>query len=161
VINVQIAKLRLATHFPSSGVGSCSFAADWRVARDNRAMTAAATTIFPARRVITMGSTTPDATAVSISGDRIVAVGSFDELRERSGAVVDDTFADSVVCPGFIDQHLHPILGATTLVTEVIAPEDWVLPGRTFPAAPSEETYRQALRNADQARDESRSWLFS
>ena len=124
----------------------------------------AATTVFPARRVITMEPSRPDATAVSISGDRIVAVGSFEELRERSdlmGTVIDETFAHAVVCPGFIEQHLHPILGATTLVTEVIATEDWVLPGRTFPAAPSEETYRQALRNADQSRSEPQSWLFS
>ena len=88
----------------------------------------AATTVFPARRVITMEPTLPDATAVSVSGDRIVAVGSFEELRTRDGAVIDETFADAVVCPGFIEQHLHPILAATTLVTEVIAPEDWVLP---------------------------------
>ncbi len=119
----------------------------------------AATTVFPARRVITMEPTMPDTTAVSVSGDRIVAVGSFKELRERSGAVIDETFADAVVCPGFIEQHLHPILGATTLMTEVIAPEDWALPGGTFVAATSEDTYRQALSNA--ARRESEGWLFS
>ena len=37
--------------------------------------------------------------------------------------------------PGFIDQHLHPVLGALTLAIEVIAPEDWVLPDRTCKAA--------------------------
>ena len=121
----------------------------------------AATTVFPARRVITMEPTLPDATAVSVSGDRIVAVGSFEELRTRDGAVIDETFADAVVCPGFIEQHLHPILAATTLVTEVIAPEDWVLPGRTFAAATSEDMYRQALHNADHACGDPDGWLFS
>jgi predicted amidohydrolase YtcJ len=124
-------------------------------------MTAAITTVFPARRVITMEPSSPDATAVTVTGDRVTAVGSFAELRDRGDAVVDETFADAVVCPGFIDQHLHPILGATTLVTEVIAPEEWALPGRTCPAAHSEEAYRQALRKADEALTDPESWLFS
>ncbi len=80
-------------------------------------MTVAATTLFPARRVITMEPNSPDATAVAISGDRIVAVGSLAELRDGgdggvlADAVVDETFADAVVCAGFIDQHLHPSSG--------------------------------------------------
>ena len=124
-------------------------------------MTAAATTVFPARRVITMDPNAPDATAVAISGDTIVAVGSFDELHDQDGAVADETFAEAVVCPGFIEQHLHPILGATALVTEVIATEDWVLPGRTFPAAHTDQEYRQALRNAERALRSPQSWLIS
>ncbi len=43
----------------------------------------------------------------------------------------DETFKEKLLVPGFIDQHLHPILGALTLATEVIAPEDSMLPGRT------------------------------
>ena len=74
---------------------------------------------------------------------------------------VDETFADAIVCPGFIDQHLHPILSATTLVTEVIATEDWALPGRTFPAAHSEQAYQRALRDAEQALTDPRNWLIS
>ncbi|HUO39130.1 MAG TPA: hypothetical protein VMU34_15420 [Mycobacterium sp.] len=73
--------------------------------------------MYTAHRVITMDPDLPRATAVVVSGNRIVAVGDAGELRGR----VDDTFADAVICPGLIDQHLHPILGATTLTTEVIA----------------------------------------
>jgi predicted amidohydrolase YtcJ len=91
-------------------------------------MTVAATTVFRARRVITMEPSSPDATAVAVSGDRIVAVGPFEDLRDGGDAIVDETFADAVVCPGFIEQHLHPILGATTLVTEVVADVDGVNP---------------------------------
>ena len=50
--------------------------------------------------------------------------------------------------PGLIDQHLHPILGATTLMTEVIAIEDWPLPDRTYPAARSAQEYRGRLTAA-------------
>ena len=123
-------------------------------------MTAARTTVFPARRVITMEPSSPDTTAVAVSGDRIVAVGSFEELRDGDFAV-DETFAEAVVCPGFIEQHLHPILAATALVTEVIAPEEWALPDRTFPAAQTGEEYRRALRNAERALGDSETWLIS
>lgn len=109
----------------------------------------AQTTVFTARRVITMDDAVPDATAVAVRGGRIVAVGSVEDLREAG--VVDETFADAVVLPGLIDQHLHPILGATTLMTEVISTEDWVLPGRTFPAAATPEDYRRRLAQAELA----------
>ena len=117
------------------------------------------TTVFSARRVITMDPGLPDATAVAVSGGRITAVGALGDLRD-AGAV-DDTFADAVLCPGLIDQHLHPLLGATTLVTEVIAVEDWVMPDKTFPAARSPEEYRARLTAAEQARSDPGEWLFS
>lgn len=115
-------------------------------------------TVFTARRIITMDADLPDATAVAVRDGRITAVGSADDLR--SAGAVDDTFADAVLIAGLIDQHLHPVLGATTLMTEVIAIEDWVLPERTFPAAHSAEEYRQRLTAAEQALPPGE-WLFS
>jgi len=79
----------------------------------------------------------------------------------RGSGEVDDTFAEVVLCPGLIDQHLHPLLGATTLMTAVIAVEDWVLPDKTFRAARSPEEYRQRLTAAEQALSDSDEWLFS
>ena len=116
-------------------------------------------TVYPARRVITMDPELPDATAVAVAGDRIVAVGTIKDLLDAG--TVDDTFADAVVCAGLIDQHLHPILGATTLMTEVIAIEDWVLPDRTYPAATSAADYRQRLAAAERGLSDPDEWLFS
>lgn len=110
-------------------------------------MPAAATTVFTARRVITMDPALPDPTAVAVSGGRITAVGRLEDLR--SEGAVDDSFADAVLLPGLIDQHLHPVLGAATLVTEVVAIEDWVLPDRTFPAARSPADYHRRLTAAE------------
>ena len=110
-------------------------------------------TVFTARTIVTMDSTQPSAEAVAVEDGRIVAVGSRVDVEAAVGDhphVIDDTFADRVVLPGLIDQHLHPILGATTLATEVIATEDWVLPDRTYPAANTHEEYVDALRSADQ-----------
>jgi len=125
-------------------------------------------TVFTARTIVTMDSTQPSAEAVAVEDGRIVAVGSRVDVEAAVGDhphVIDDTFADRVVLPGLIDQHLHPILGATTLATEVIATEDWVLPDRTYPAANTHEEYVDALRSADRrtradgAGDDN--WLFS
>ena len=117
------------------------------------------TRIYTARRVITMDTDHPEATAVAVDDDRITAVGNVEELHAAGD--LDDTFADAVIVPGLIDQHLHPILGATTLATEVIAIEDWVLPERTFPAARSAEDYRRRLTEAEQRTKDPGEWLFS
>ena len=50
----------------------------------------------------------------------------------RGSGDLDTTFAGAVLIAGLIDQHLHPLLGATALMTAVIAIEDWVLPDQTF-----------------------------
>jgi predicted amidohydrolase YtcJ len=118
-----------------------------------------APTLFRARTVITMDPARPRASAILVDGDRIAAVGAAEELR-TAGCVVDDTFADAVVCAGFIDQHLHPVLGATTLVTDVIATEDWVLPDRLCPAAQSPDEYRHRLADAER-RTAPGDWLIS
>lgn len=119
-------------------------------------------TVFTARRVITMDPDLPQATAVAVSGNRVLAVGDLAELRQLEGPVrVDDRFADAVICAGLIDQHLHPVLGATTLMTEIIAPEDWVLPDRTHLGATSAEDYRERLAAAERRLPEPDTWLFS
>jgi predicted amidohydrolase YtcJ len=117
------------------------------------------TIVFPARRIITMDPERPEATAVAVRGDRIAAVGSVETLRATGS--VDERFADAILVPGLIDQHLHPVLGATTLVTEVSATEDWDLPGRMCRAANSEPEYRRRLRQAEAALTGPDEWLFS
>lgn len=116
-------------------------------------------TLYPARTVITMDAANPRATGVLVEGGRVIAVGDHTAMRDDE-CVVDDSFADAVVCAGFIDQHLHPVLGATTLMTEVIATEDWRLPGRTCPAAHSQDDYRTRLAVAERATAAGQ-WLFS
>ncbi len=106
------------------------------------------------------------AEAVAVEDDRIVAVGSLDDVLATVGDrphEIDDTFADAVLLPGLIDQHLHPILGATTLATEVIATEDWVLPDVTFPAAHSHDEYVARLTAAHDRMTEAGDdgWLFT
>lgn len=121
-------------------------------------------TIFLAKKILTTESGNPEATAVAVSGKRIVAVGSVAEVKAALGNtkyVVDETFAAKVVLPGFIDQHLHPILGALTLSTEVIATEEWAMPERTFKAAATPAEYQGLLKAAEAAIKDRNEWLFS
>jgi predicted amidohydrolase YtcJ len=121
-------------------------------------------TIFVAKKIVTMERGNPTATAVVVEGDRIVAAGSLDEVKAALGARayrIDRTFADKVVLPGLIDQHLHPILGALTLAVEVIAPEDWVLPDKSYKAAMTPEDYRARLKAAVDASKGSNDWFFT
>ncbi len=121
-------------------------------------------TVFVADRFVTLHPGCPTATAVAVRGDRIVAVGDIDDVVSAIGSatyVVDESLSGRVVLPGLIDQHLHPILGAAALATEVIATEEWVLPGRTFEAANSHDEYLTRLRFAEQRLDDDGEWLFS
>ena len=120
--------------------------------------------IYPAKRVITMEKEKKEASAVSVSGKRILGVGTLEELKRQADTRafrIDETFKDKIVMPGFIDQHLHPVLGALTLATEIIAPEEWVLPGRIVKAANSEDEYRSRLKEAEAGLKDPNEWLIS
>ena len=121
-------------------------------------------TVFVAKKIATMERGKPIATAVAVEGDRIVATGSLDEVKAALGARpyrIDQTFADKIVLPGLIDQHLHPILGALTLAVEVIAPENWVLPGKSYKVAMTPEDYRTRLKAAVDSVKDSNDWFFT
>ena len=63
--------------------------------------------------------------------------------------------------PGLIEQHLHPLLGALCLSVEVIAIEDWELPGRTIKAAANHDEYFARLRQAEARLADPKAFLFT
>ena len=120
--------------------------------------------VFTARKIHTMEASNPSASAVAVGGDRILAVGSLDEIRKAMADrpfTVDERFATRVLIPGLIEQHLHPILGALTLSVEVISTEDWELPGRSIKAATSPEEYQARLKQAHEALRDPKEFLFT
>ncbi|MEZ6073189.1 MAG: hypothetical protein R3C10_23705 [Pirellulales bacterium] len=109
-------------------------------------------TIYPAKEIVTLDPAKPTAEAVAVVGDRILAVGSLEELKAAAGKqsfTVDDTFADQVIVPGFVAQHDHPMLAAVTMTTKIIAIEDWVMPDKTYPAAKDRAEYLERLAKAN------------
>jgi predicted amidohydrolase YtcJ len=108
--------------------------------------------IYPAREIITLDPAKPNANAVAVLGNRILAVGSLEELKSAAGTqpyTVNNTFANEVIVPGFIAQHDHPLLAAFTMTSDIIAIEDWVLPQGTSKAAKNHADYIQRLTEAN------------
>jgi predicted amidohydrolase YtcJ len=72
------------------------------------------TTIYRARRIVTMTDDAPDAFATA--DGRVAATGTAAELRERfAGAEVVD-FGDAVIVPGFDDAHAHLAVAAEDML---------------------------------------------
>ncbi len=108
--------------------------------------------IYQAKEIVTLDPEKPTAQAVAVVGDRILAVGSVDDLKAAAGKqpyTVNTTFANQVIVPGFIAQHDHPMLAALTMTSEIIAIEDWVLPQGTSKAAKNRSEYLQRLADAN------------
>lgn len=109
-------------------------------------------TIFVARKIITMNDEQPTAGAVAVIDGRIHAIGvSEAQLRSMPGlstASVDRTYADSILLPGLIDPHLHPVMAAVLLPMAFITPEDWRLPRGDVQGVRSPEGYEARLRAA-------------
>ena len=122
-------------------------------------------TIFTARQIHTMDESLPHATAIGVIGDRIVAVGdlaSMEPWRAGRETVVDNRLADKVLMPGFIDNHLHPYLGAILTPMEIIAPEAWRMEGgRVAPAANTPERYRELLIDRLAAHPDKQDWFIT
>ncbi len=92
------------------------------------------TTIFTARRIITMNPARPFAPAVAVRDGRILAVGSPDELAAWGDHTVDTTFADQVLLPGFVEAHSHAMVGGMWTMPYVgyfdrVAPDGGHWPG--------------------------------
>lgn len=70
------------------------------------------TTIFTARRIITMNPANPSGTAVAVREGRVLGVGSVDELASWGPYRLDTTFENHVLTPGFVEAHCHAGTGA-------------------------------------------------
>ena len=64
------------------------------------------------RRILTMDRSRPAATHVAIRNGRILAVGGADDVAGWGGPDIDETWADRVLVPGFVEGHCHAMEGA-------------------------------------------------
>ncbi len=68
-------------------------------------------TIFRARKIITMNPGNPVATHVAIRDGRILGAGALSDLESWGGFTVDDSLTDKVLMPGFVEGHAHAMEG--------------------------------------------------
>lgn len=69
------------------------------------------TTIFAARRIITMNPARPVATHVATRDGRILGAGTLAELEGWGDYLLDERFSDKVLMPGFVEGHAHTMEG--------------------------------------------------
>jgi len=99
---------------------------------------------FRAHTVVTMAGPPIDNGAVAIEGDRIAAVGPFDEVKTRGGELHD--LGEVVLLPGLINAHCH--LDFTSLCG-MIAPQrsfaDWIRQINQLRRQLSDDDYLQSI----------------
>ena len=114
-------------------------------------------TLYKARSVITMNPSMPRASAVLVRDGNILEVGEPERMQpwlEGQQFRLDEQFAEKVICPGFIDPHLHPSMAAVLLPMEFITAMRWKLPwGDVEPVSdlPAFDARMQALHRSKPA----------
>lgn len=105
--------------------------------------------IYLAKEIVTLDETQPFAQAVAVRDGKIVQTGTAAELlkdEKLSQYAVDSQFEDKVIVPGFIEQHLHPLLASMTMNTDaIISIEDWETSEGKSLRASGQDEFRQRL----------------
>ncbi|MCY4311228.1 MAG: amidohydrolase, partial [Rhodospirillaceae bacterium] len=70
------------------------------------------TTIYSARKIITMNPARPYATHVAVRDGRILSAGALEEMQGWGDYMLDDRFVDKVLMPGLVEGHSHTMEGS-------------------------------------------------
>lgn len=65
------------------------------------------TTVYLARKIITLNAMQPEATHVAVRDGRILAVGDLARMQAWGAYTLDERFADKVLMPGLVEGHCH------------------------------------------------------
>ena len=71
-----------------------------------------ATTVYAAKKIITMNPSRPEATHVAVREGRILGAGSYEDVAAWGEHTLDNRFADKVLMPGFVEGHAHTMEGS-------------------------------------------------
>lgn len=107
-------------------------------------------TVYEAAKIITMEPGFPEAKYVATADGIILGLGqSVEDLeawtRDRN-VKIDRRFASNILMPGFIEPHIHPMQTIMMLPLPFISPEEWELPGKSYPAARGKAAYERLLK---------------
>ena len=109
------------------------------------------TTVFTAKKIVTMDPARPHATAVAVRYGHILGVGSLEDLApwlKPTTFRINRQFEDHVLLPGLIDPHVRPMQSAMQFGMTWITPEPWDILGQKTPATIGQPAYLQALKAA-------------
>jgi len=106
-------------------------------------------TIFFGGDIITMEGDEPTTVeAVVEHQGEIVFVGSKAEAFKEFGENAEEhDLEGATMMPGFIEPHAHPVsIGAFLLAHDIVAPHEWRMPHKTYPAVRGKEQYLAAVQ---------------
>ena len=106
-------------------------------------------TLFKARSIITMNPSMPRASAVLVRNGIILEVGEVENMQpwlQGQQYQVDEQFAEQIICPGFVDPHLHPSMAAVLLPMEFITAMSWKLPWGEIEPVTDARTFDQRMQ---------------
>jgi predicted amidohydrolase YtcJ len=98
------------------------------------------TTLFQARKIITMNPSRPLATHVAVRDDRILGTGALEELAGWGPYELDSRLAAKVLMPGLVEGHSQPSDGR------------WFLALRLLRLIRAQRPRRQAMERREVAR---------
>eukprot|EP01059_Diplonema_ambulator_P011072 TRINITY_DN21040_c0_g1_i1.p1 TRINITY_DN21040_c0_g1~~TRINITY_DN21040_c0_g1_i1.p1 ORF type:complete len:621 (+),score=204.16 TRINITY_DN21040_c0_g1_i1:32-1864(+) len=91
--------------------------------------------VYVAKKIYTLNEGWPECTAVAVRGGKVLGVGDVEGLKpwlesdeNKDGFVIDRTFKDKFMYPGFIDPHMHPLIGGMAASLPCIAYYDQPCP---------------------------------
>ena len=106
--------------------------------------------VFTAAKIHTMDQGRPHADAVAVADGRIVSVGSIESMQpwlRRNAHTIDDTYADRVMMPGFIDPHTHLRMSGSYMALNYVGPIDSASPTGVRAGLPDRDAVLNQLRS--------------
>ena len=120
--------------------------------------------IVIAKEVVTIDDNYPNADAIYIKEDRIHSVGKKEDLIGKYPDIfIDFSYEENIIVPGFIEHHIHPLLAAITMNSEVIAIEDWSISSKKTIGVRNRDDYLSRLSEVELSQDNNKplvSWGF-
>jgi predicted amidohydrolase YtcJ len=114
-----------------------------------RANVAGPVTVFEAARIVTMEPSLPAARFVAVADGIVLGIANslaaLEPWTRGRSVALDRRFARSVLMPGLIDPHVHPMQSAVMLNLPFLAPDDWKLPSGSYPGVQTAAGYGARL----------------
>ncbi|GAA6137153.1 amidohydrolase [Arenicella sp. 4NH20-0111] len=113
--------------------------------------------IIIAKSFVTLEADSGNVSAVLVKKGVITDLGSVSELKAKyPSADIDNRFVDAVMVPGFIDPHVHMILGALIYSRPFLPPWDMQTPNGVVKGLLSKDAFMSRLRQIEsQQQDDS------